>query len=297
MAVRPKDPADVDYLAALLGSLGDSWDAHASDGTMFANLSKTGLEAMEINWPESRHRVAEVLQAVSDGVESCTAVATTVDEYFHGVWLATFGQLQLDGEGSLRDFCRAQYGVSASGSAERVGPRLLRVTDINKTNWVDWRNVPFCKVTDTEFKKYQLESGDCVVARMADPGKTAMVEVAEAAVFASYLIRIKPKTPIANHFLFGYLKSRYFTDYTDAASSGSVQQNINAQTILDAPCALPDAEELASFEVMAKELRAPLVQAIVERNSLIDLQDFLLPRLLSGELRVSEAEKQLEEAL
>jgi type I restriction enzyme S subunit len=270
-----------------------------ANGTTFQELPGGVLKELEFVFPtiEEQRSIALVLSTIDDKIESCTAVAKTIDDFFHSLWMVRFADLQDGPVGTLRDFCTAQYGVTVSGTTEFVGPRLLRVTDINKVNWVDWRNVPYCSMGDADLQKYQLHPGDCVVARMADPGKSAMIEVPTSAVFASYLIRIKPKVPSGNHFLFGYLKSKFFTDYADASSSGSVQQNINAQTILDAPCAMPSAEELAEFEMMACELRAPLVQAINERNSLLDLRGFLLPRLLSGELRVSEAEKQLDEAL
>jgi len=289
---------DSAFLYYLMSGSTEYLHQHAN-GTTFQEISGGVLKDLEFLFPplDEQRRIALVLSTIDDKIESCWGLAKAIDELFHSVWLARFASAQDDAQESLREFCGAQYGVTVSGSPEPVGPRLLRVTDINKANWIDWRNVPYCSVSDSELKKYLLHPGDCVVARMADPGKSAMVEVPESAVFASYLIRIKPKAPTANHFLFGFLKSHYFTDYSEASSSGSVQQNINAQTILDAPCSLPDNEELGSFEAMAKDLRSPLVQAIVERNSLIDLRDFLLPRLLSGELRVAEVEEELEGAL
>ncbi len=66
MSIRPLDAADTDYLVTILGAMGEEWDAHASDGTMFANLSKAGLESMKIAWPTSRHRISAVLRLLDD---------------------------------------------------------------------------------------------------------------------------------------------------------------------------------------------------------------------------------------
>jgi hypothetical protein len=50
-------------------------------------------------------------------------------------------------------------------------------------------------------------------------------------------------------------------------------------------------EERVELEALA----AAQVRASREIAELVEMRDFLLPRLLSGELCVSEAEKQLEE--
>lgn len=295
MAVRAKDPADAPYLAWFLRTLGENWDAHATDGTMFANLSKKGLECLPVRWPVERCRIAEVLGALDDSIESCQAVAWSCDQFFHARWLCDFGDSQSVASGTLREFCNAQYGVTTSGKEEAIGPHLLRVKDINKSNWVDWRSVPYCDLDEKEFSKYKLHQGDVVVARMADPGKSAIIEVPGDAVFASYLIRLSPTIENANYFLFGFMKSRFFVDYSAASSSGSVQQNINAQTILDAPCAVPEPEVLQSFEEWAKRLRKGVVRSVEQLNALRDARDFLLPRLISGELRVETAEEVVED--
>jgi len=276
--------------------MGDAWDAHATDGTMFANLSKVGLEQLSLRWPHDRTRIAELVLALDDRIEACTRIAATCDDLFHARWALEFNEELEHCTGTLRDFCTSQYGLTTSGELESVGPRLLRVTDINKFNWVDWRTVPYCRVSTGELAKYCLNTGDVVVARMADPGKSAIIEVPESAVFASYLIRVTPTVPFANYFLFGFLKSRFFTDYAEGASSGSVQQNMNAQTILNAPCPTPSVEVLRVFQSWAKEVRQGVVSALNERGVLLDLRDFLLPRLVSGELRVAAAEELVEAA-
>lgn len=71
--------------------------------------------------------------------------------------------------GKLSELCKTQYGYTASAIEEPVGPHLLRVTDINKQNWIEWDKVPYCEIDATDIPKYRLEVGDLVVARMADP--------------------------------------------------------------------------------------------------------------------------------
>lgn len=94
----------------------------------------------------------------------------------------------------LGDLChKPQYGYTASARDEPVGPKFLRITDINKNAWVDWGTVPCCDITDKDLDKYRLYKDDFLIARMADPGHGVLIEDDREAVFASYLIRFRPK--------------------------------------------------------------------------------------------------------
>src|SRR5205807_5398160 len=84
------------------------------------------------------------------------------------------------------------YGYTTSASSKPNGPRFLRITDIQNGN-VDWKSVPFCKVTPPDASAYLLKPGDLVFARTgATTGKSFLIRSAPNAVFASYLIRLRP---------------------------------------------------------------------------------------------------------
>ena len=84
-----------------------------------------------------------------------------------------------------------QYGYTESANVEPVGPKFLRITDIQGGK-VDWDTVPYCVCSDDEAGKYLLESGDIVFARTgATTGKSFLISNPPKAVFASYLIRLR----------------------------------------------------------------------------------------------------------
>ena len=60
-----------------------------------------------------------------------------------------------------------QYGLTTSATAEPVGPRFLRITDI-RGGAVDWSTVPYCAATAADSQKYRLLDGDIVGKRPAD---------------------------------------------------------------------------------------------------------------------------------
>lgn len=120
------------------------------------------------------------------------------------------------------------YGYTASSSVVRVGPHMLRITDI-QNNTVNWSNVPFCKIDDKQKEKYLLAKGDLVFARTgATVGKSFLIkgDIPES-VYASYLIRVRCNEGISESYLSYFFRSpRYWNQITEF-SSGIGQPNVN----------------------------------------------------------------------
>jgi type I restriction enzyme S subunit len=186
----------------------------------------------------------------------------------------------------LADLCSTQYGYTASAVNEPVGPKYLRVTDINKRNWIRWSDVPYCAIDADARHVYALHVGDLIVARMADPGKSAIIEEEIDAVFASYLVRLKTASLAQSYYIYGFLKSDLYTEYAKGAKSGSVQANMNAKVIVDVGCVVPPPALIQRYVNAVLPLRWRLVASSHESHTLATLRDMLLPMLMSGELRV-----------
>ena len=191
----------------------------------------------------------------------------------------------------LSDLCSTQYGFTASAIDRPVGPKFLRVTDINKRNWIDWGEVPYCEIDLDKRQSYGLQLGDLVVARMADPGKSAIIEERIDAVFASYLVRLKTNSLSHSYYLYGFLKSDLYAEYAEGTKSGSVQSNMNAKVIVAASIVVPPDAVLQQFLWALLPLRGRLVEGVRESRILAALRDTLLPRLISGALRVKDAKR------
>ena len=96
-------------------------------------------------------------------------------------------------------------------------------------------------------------------------------------------------------FLYQLLKSYPLQGYVDALASGSVQRGIRMGSLKEYKFSL------SNFEVQKKfnEIISPLIEKISinlkETRNLIFIRDILLPKLISGELRIPDAEKLVEE--
>jgi len=190
----------------------------------------------------------------------------------------------------LADLCSTQYGYTASAVNEPVGPKYLRVTDINKRNWIRWSDVPYCAIDADARHVYALHVGDLIVARMADPGKAAIIEEDIDAVFASYLVRLKTASLAESYYIYGFLKSDLYAEYAEGAKSGSVQANMNAKVIVDVGLVVPPLALMQQHLNVVLPLRRRLVASSHESHNLAILRDTLLPKLMSGELTVKDME-------
>lgn len=147
---------------------------------------------------------------------------------------------------------RIDYGLTTSAVSQPVGPRFLRITDIDNAS-VDWHTVPFCDASESEATKYALRDGDLVVARTgASTGRSAFIQDAPDAVFASYLVRFRANAAAEPRFLGYVLRSAPWHDFVHAHAQGkSAQPNMSASLMAEFQFGLPPlGEQRAIAEVL-----------------------------------------------
>jgi type I restriction enzyme S subunit len=167
---------------------------------------------------------------------------------------------------------KIHYGYTASATSEAVGPKLLRITDIQNDR-VDWDKVPYCRIDRTQKQKYLLDDGDIVFARTgATVGKSFLIrgKIPEA-VFASYLIRIILSKQVQKEYISNFFKSGNYWLQISRDQLGIGQPNVNSQILskIKVPLApfneqkriVDKVEELFSFlDVGAESLCKILAQ-------------------------------------
>jgi len=130
----------------------------------------------------------------------------------------------------LGEIAKINYGYTEKASYKKIGPKFLRITDIQNNN-VNWENVPYSKCNKKDFKKYKLETGDIVFARTgATTGKSYLIVNPPSAVFASYLIRLKflDKENFFTKFVSYFFNTDYYWKKISEGIAGSAQGGFNA---------------------------------------------------------------------
>jgi len=86
----------------------------------------------------------------------------------------------------------------------------------------------------------------------------------------------------------GFLKSASYFDFCDGAMGGSVQANMNARVIVAAEMVIPPANVRKAFLDLVLPVRHRIGPNIRESGTLAAIRDTLLPKLISGEIRVKK---------
>jgi type I restriction enzyme S subunit len=141
----------------------------------------------------------------------------------------------------LRDVCaHVEYGYTASSTPDSsVGPRFLRITDIVLER-LDWESVPFCAVEPKKLAKHRLRTGDIVIARTgATTGWAKYIKDPPEAVFASYLVRVRPASTVDARYIGFVVESSVYKDFIQQHMGGAAQPNANAQVLTSFEVPLP----------------------------------------------------------
>lgn len=181
-----------------------------------------------------------------------------------------------------------QYGYTESAQQEPIGPKFLRITDI-QNGQVDWGAVPYCACSENDYQKYRLQTGDIVFARTgATTGKSYLISVCPDAVFASYLIRLRLAGCVVNGYFALFLDSPMYWSQIITVRKGSAQPGVNATILATLHVPLPPLAEqrriVAEVErrlSVAQELEASISANLARAER---LRQSILKRAFEGKL-------------
>lgn len=185
------------------------------------------------------------------------------------------------------DFCESpQYGYTESASREPIGPRFLRITDIQDGR-VNWESVPYCRCPEPT--KYLLKPNDLVFARTgATTGKSFVIRDCPEAVFASYLIRLRVRDTISVDYLYRYFQSPSYWGQIADEKKGTGQPNLNGSKLekIKVPIAPPAEQHRIVSELDALQAEVDALKHLQgETTAELDaLLPSILDKVFKGEL-------------
>ena len=109
-------------------------------------------------------------------------------------------------------------------------------------------------------------------------------------VCSTDVVVIVPKSPEWSAFVSATVSSDRFVTYTDQSSTGTKMPRTSWQTMGQYAICLPPSDLATAYQEAVQPLLDKIVVGIHSNLSLASLRDALLPRLLSGELHVPDAE-------
>ena len=275
-----------------------------ASGTTIKNVGLGLLREYEFTAPKDKNTqtaIAQILTSLDDKIELNLQMNQTLETMAQAIfkeWFVNFNFPGFDGElvnglpkgwkkttiGSIA--LNIQYGYTQSSSSEEVGPKFLRITDIQKGT-VDWTQVPYCPISDTEFEKYRIQDHDIFVARTgASTGENIYIIEPPRAVFASYLIRIQFRNPELAFYIGKFMRRQEYFSYIASSLGGSAQPNANAKTLTNIEIITPEARLLKLYFDYVFPLQNRIVHNQKQIQTLTQTRDTLLPKLMSGKIEI-----------
>lgn len=169
-----------------------------------------------------------------------------------------------------------------------TGIRCIRVGDMtNSRSFYEWG---FTQVTDEVFKRYQLHKNDIVVTRTASLGLNTIIPEDLSAVYNNGLIRLTVNASIMLPlYLYRQFQTEDFANYiARIESETSVRPNMKINYLLKYKFVLPPIEKQGELIELLTPMLNQQNNLINENKQLESLRDMLLPKLMSGEINMTE---------
>lgn len=147
-------------------------------------------------------------------------------------------------------------------------------------------------------------NGDTLLARITpclENGKTAFVDFLrdeQTGWGSTEFVVLRPKAPLPPYH--GYLLARHpaFREHAIQSMSGtSGRQRVQNDVLGHYPVVVPSAEVAGTFGEVVGGIQQKIAANHQQAHTLANLRDILLPRLISGQLRLPEAEHVTKEVV
>jgi type I restriction enzyme S subunit len=193
---------------------------------------------------------------------------------------------------------------------------LTEIVDVNPTRslqkgamapYLDMANMPTTghtpdQVVEREFGSgMRFINGDTLVARITpclENGKTAFVDFLQddqVGWGSTEYIVLRPKPPLSEEYAYCLARSADFRKFAIQSMTGtSGRQRVPAESLAHFQVAVPPRPIAEAFGRAVKPRFLRSSAAVRESRTLAALRDALLPKLISGELRVKDAERFLQ---
>jgi type I restriction enzyme S subunit len=268
---------------------------------------------MQVTIPPLREqlRIAAVLGALDEKIELNRQMNRTLEEMAQAIFKSWF--IDFDGHEDLVD---SELGLIPRGwKVVRIAEACLSVQNggtPSRKEQAYWANGEVPWLTSKEVRQPFITKTDTLISRLGLQMSSAKLWMPGTTVVALYgatagqvtLTGIElcanqaccGLTPKHETRSFVYITLSRSTTRLSSLSRGSAQQNLSKGIVENFMVSMPPREVLSKFECIAGGLLDSAIQNDRECQTLTELRDTLLPKLISGEIRVPEAVEIVEDA-
>jgi type I restriction enzyme S subunit len=289
---------DVDFIYYKLKDSYSILKSRADGGSTMPILNKSNFESLQFLFPPlpEQQAIASVLSAFDDKIELLREQNKTLEEVGQTIFQEWFGKYEVGDE--LPEGWRVGKIEDIFDFLEGPGIRNWQYTD-DGTRFINIRliqngdilveNSNF--VSDEEaygkYKHFMLQERDFVLSTSGTLGRGAIVRKEHLPLMLNTsVIRFRPKDKISYGFMYLFLQSSFFIHELESLASGSVQLNFGPMHLRQIEMIIPSSQILKNFTEAVKPIFEKIADNFSQIQSLAHSRDELLPRLMSGEVRV-----------
>ena len=197
----------------------------------------------------------------------------------------------------LGDFVEIQNGYAFKDWTE-VGVPVVKIGSV-KPSIVDLSNSSFVSTEIAEQKEnFRLTVGDILIGLTGYVGEVGRVPQSDIMPMLNQRVgRVLFKNKTFEPYIYTAMRRSEFKSFAESQSQGSAQANVSTKQLKNFSLVATDSALTEKFNRLTRSYFEKILLNYAESKSLAELRDVLLPKLMSGEIRVKNAERQVEEAV
>ena len=319
--IRIKEKADRDFLFYFIANHPFiEYATTSSSGTRMPRAKWSHLSTIEWNIPKlkEREKIGAILSAYDDLIESNIRRIKILEEMAQTLYREWFVKFRFPGHRKVKmvdsplgkipegwemkrigDVCTVVPGYAFKSSDwQKSGIPVIKIKNINSDNTVNTDETDCVSedLLNSAMEKFLLKDGDNLIAMTgATAGKIGKLRSKQGMLLNQRVAKIEPHNPY-NAFVWCTIcteecQARFFR-----LSDGAAQPNMSGHQIEGFPILLPIKALCEDFSEMVNPFLLEIDNLIHTNRNLRQTRDLLLPKLISGELDVSELDITIPEA-
>lgn len=301
------------------------------DGSPIPSTTRSAVYVRDLNVPPpgEQRAITKILGALDDKIDLNRKMNETFDGMARALyksWFIDFDPVHAKVEGRktgipkyINDLFPDSFVESELGKVPK-GWKLVPLPDLIEVNptrplrkgevapYLDMANVPTYGHTPTGLVERAFGSGmrfmngDTLVARITpclENGKTAYVDLLQNGQIgwgSTEFIVLRPKSPLPTEYAYCLARSAEFRDFAIKSMTGSSgRQRVPAEVLSHYPLVSIPKAIAELFGRLVKPFFEGAKVAAKESDALETSRDALIPKLISGEIRIRDVERYLEE--
>ena len=288
---------DKDFLYYILAN--DDFFAYSmatSKGTKMPRGDKTSIMQYEVPVMdiELQRRIASILKSIDEKIELNNAINNNLLEQVLTLYRNRF----VDTVNNERRICRADeyFDISIGKTPPRKEPQWFS-TNPKDVTWVSISDMGTCglyiscsseQLTKEAVDRHNVKIVPDNTVLLSFKLTVGRIAITNGEMTTNEAIaHFKTDKKEINEYLYCYLKC---FNYQTMGSTSSIATAVNSKIIKGMPFVVPTDDELIDFHSVVAPMFAKIKANQTESEKLTAVRDTLLPKLMSGELDVSDIE-------